>query len=183
MTKDIYLWGLDLSLKNTGVAVYNLTKRKFVYIDSFNTDRIYATKKYRGYNLHGLKLRKITEWLVGIIGKYPPSLISIERGFSRFNNETQAIFRVFGVVQCLLWDKPQTLYPVKKIKSKIVHGNATKEDVANAILTSETYNDITVNNEDESDAVSVAIAYLIDKELIEWEKPNWADIRKLRQPK
>lgn len=183
MSKNRYLWALDISLKNTGLAVYNLDKRKFVSIDSFSTEKIRATKEYRGYNLHGLKLRKILEWLLLKMEKYPPSLVAMERGFSRFNNETQTLFRAFGVIQCLLWNKPQTLYPPKEVKAMIVHGNATKEDVANAIITSTKYNDLTFNNEDESDAVAVAITYLIEKELIEWDKPKWSEIKKLRESK
>lgn len=184
VSEDRYLWGLDISLKNTGIAIYNLDAEEFIRIDSFSTEKIYATRQYKGYNLHGLKLRKITDWIVGLMNEYPPSLVAIERGFSRFNNETQAIFRAFGVIQCLLWNKPQTLYPPKSVKSAIVHGNATKEDVANAILTSAKYNYISsFNNEDESDATAVAITYLIDKGLVFWEKPSWSEIKKLRKPK
>lgn len=181
MSNDRYLWGLDISLKNTGIAVYNLDKKEFVLIDSFSTEKIYATRKYKGYNLHGLKLKNISDWIEGIYEKYPPSLVSIERGFSRYNNETQAIFKTFGVIQRLLWNKPQELYPPKEVKAFIVHGSATKEDVANAILSNAKYNDLSFRNEDESDAVAVAITYLIDRELLEWEKPKWSEIKKLRK--
>lgn len=179
---DRYLYGLDLSLKNTGLAIYNLDKREFVYIGSFSTEKIRATKEYKGYNLHGLKLRKLVEWMLPLMDEYPPSLVVMERGFSRFNNETQTLFRVFGVVQCIFWNKPQTLFPPKEVKACIVHGSATKEDVANAILTSTKYNHLTVENEDESDALAVAITYLIETELIEWKKPSWSAIKKLRKP-
>lgn len=175
------MYGLDISMKCTGIAIYDLNDRKFVLVDSFNTEKIYATKENKGKNLHALKLIALTNWMKEITTKYPPALVSIERMFSRFNNETQTIAKATGVIQTVLWSRPMTFYPPKSVKSTIVHGSATKEDVANAILTSATYNYITVNNEDESDAVAVAMTYLIDKELIEWDKPLWADIKKIRK--
>lgn len=183
--QDRYLWGLDLSLKNTGIAIYNLDAEEFVHTGSFSTERIYATRDYRGLNIHGLKLRKILEWLEELMKEYPPSLVSIERGFSRFNNETQALFRVFGVAQCLLWDTPQTLYPPNSVKASIVHGNATKEDVSNAIISNPkfSYLEDMLEDEDQSDAVAVAITYLIEKELVFWHKPTWASVKRMREPK
>ena len=179
----LYLFGLDISLKNTGVAIYDLTEKRFVYIDSFNTEKIYATKNYKGLHLNAIKLNKLSKWFEGILEEYPPALVSIERMFSRFPLETQAIAKATGVIQETIWDKPQSLYPPKSVKLAIVHGSATKEDVANSILTSTTYNYLKFKNEDESDAVAVALTYLIDKELVEWKKPKWSEIKKLREPK
>ena len=163
-----YLYGLDISLKETGIAVYDLIDKKFVLIDSFNTEKIYATKKYKGLHLNALKLRMIAEWMKDIIIKYPPYIVSIERMFSRFPTETQVIAKATGVIQCLLWNKPQELYPPKKVKSIIYHGNASKKDIENEIL--KRYPDLIMKNDNESDAVAVALCLLIDLELIEWEK-------------
>lgn len=175
-----YLYGLDISLKNTGITIYDLEKKEFIYIGSFNTEKIYATKEYKGLEVNAVKLKKIVDWLKPIILKYPPNIIAIERMFSRYPTETQVIAKATGVVQCMLWNKPQYFYPPKTVKLAMVHGDATKEDVANCIKAK--YNDVSFSNEDESDSFAVALTFLIDTELITWEKPKWSDIKKLRKP-
>lgn len=176
-----FLYGLDISLKNTGVTIYDFDTKEFVFTSSFSTEKIYATKENKGLHLNAVKLMKIANWMEGIIEEYPPTIVSIERMFSRFPAETQAIAKAIGVIQHLLWDKPQYLYPPKSVKLAMVHGDATKEDVANAIKTK--YNYITFDNDDESDSFAVALTFLIDKEFIEWKKPVWAEIKKQRVPK
>lgn len=179
-SKKRFLYGLDISLKNTGVTIYDLDTKEFVFIDSFSTEKIYATKENKGLHLNAVKMKKLTDWMWDIIQKYPPYIVSIERMYSRFPTETQVIAKATGCIQCLLWDRPQYLYPPKSVKATIIHGDATKEDVANAIKAK--YNDIIFKNEDESDSFAVAMTFLIDKGLIEWEKPSWKDIKKLRKP-
>ena len=174
-----YLWGCDISLKSTGISIYDLRSKRFVYIGSFNTEKIYATKENKGLYLNGVKLRKVAEWIEALIEKYPPYYVAHERGFSRYNNETQNIFRCHGVVNYLLSQFPQDYYPPKKVKGAIVHGSASKEDVANAIM--QVY-DVEFENEDESDSCAVVLTCLIEKGVIEWHKPSWASIKKLRKP-
>jgi len=181
MTKGKFLYGLDISLKDTGVTIYDLEKKEFVFVDSFNTEKIYATKEHKNLHLNALKLHMISLWMSDIIEKYPPYVVSIERMFSRFPMETQAIAKATGVIQHLLWDVPQFLYAPKEVKLKIVHGNATKEDVANSIKTK--YNDITFRNDDESDSFAVCLTCLIEHDLIQWDKPVWSDIVAMREPK
>ena len=172
-----YLWGLDISLTCTGVTIYDLDDKEFVHIDSFNTEKIKAIKN-RYHN--AIKLKAKADWLLELKEKYPPYFIGIERGFSRYNNSTQTIFRVHGLANYLFHDIPQEYYAVKKIKEVIVHGSATKEDVA--ITINQKY-PFYFENEDESDSFSVVLTVLIDKGLIEWEKPKWSEIKKLRVPK
>lgn len=167
--KTKYLYGLDISLKDTGVAIYNLHTKEFVYIGSFNTEKIYATKENKGLHLNALKLKHIVDWMKEIIRKYPPDIVSIERMFSRFPMETQAIAKATGVIQCLLWNKPQHLYPPKSVKLAIIKGDASKELVKTEIQ--KRYPNLIMQNDDESDAVAVALCFLIEKGLIEWEKP------------
>lgn len=176
-----YLYGLDLSLKNTGIAIYDLVDKEFVLVDSFNTEGIKQTNKYfkdsefkdtmtlaefKELFLNALKLYKLEKWLCELAEKYPPKYISIERGFSRFNTETQVLFRVHGVVNRLFYDVPQYYYPPKKIKAMIVSGNASK-DLLRKTIKSKLPN-VIMKNEDESDAVGIALTYLIENELIDW---------------
>ena len=170
MSEKNYIWGLDISLKNMGIAIYDKKEGRFVYISSFSTEKIYATKEYKGLYLNGLKLKKIVDWLKAIAKIYPPEHIAIERGFSRFNTETQVLFRCHGVVNCLFWNIPQEYYPPKTIKSEIVHGDATKKEVANRIL--KVYGNLEMTNDDESDAVAILLTYLIKNNLIEYTKPE-----------
>lgn len=176
-----YLWGLDISLKQTGIAVYDLVKKKFVFIGSFNTEKIYATKEYKGLHLNAIKLKKIVDWIKGIYKEYPPYIVAIERMFSRFPTETQVIAKATGVIQCLLWNKPQELYPPKTVKLAIWHGDATKEEVQAEIL--KRYPDLAMENEDESDAVAVALCHLIKLGLIEWEKSELPQKKKKKSTK
>jgi len=179
MTKR-YLYGLDISMKNTGLAIYDLDEHKFVYIGSFSTEKIYATRQYKGLDKNSLKLKKITEWFKEIYKQYPPACAGIERMFSRFNMETQTIAKATGVIQCMIWNKPQELYPPKEVKAHIWHGDASKDDLAKVIM--EAYPYIEFANEDESDATAVAITYLIKNGLIDWVKPP-LPVKKKRKTK
>jgi len=181
MSKKRYLYGLDISLKNTGIAIYDLEEHKFVYVGSFNTEKIYATKEYKGLHLNALKMKKITEWFKPIYLEYTPEVVAIERMFSRFPLETQAIAKATGVIQCMVWSKPQELYPPKEVKAHIWHGGASKDDLMKIIK--ERYPDLEMNNDDESDAVAVAITYLIKHGLIEWEKPAPPEKKKRKTKK
>lgn len=179
--KKYYLYGLDISLKNTGIAIYDLESKEFVYIGSFNTEKIYATKENKGLELNSVKLKKITEWLREIIKEYPPYIVSIERMFSRFPAETQVIAKATGVVQCMLWNKPQFLYPPKSVKAEIIKGDATKDLVQKEIL--KRYPHLEFNSDDESDAVAVALCHLIKVGFIEWDKPPAKEKKKTTKRK
>ena len=168
-TVSKYLYGLDISLKQTGVAVYDLEERKFVFIGSFNTEKIYATKENKGLHLNAVKLKKLVDWFKVIMKEYPPHIVAIERMIHKFINETQVIAKATGTLQCLLWNKPQYLYPPTTVKLAIIKGNASKDLIAREIL--KRYPDLVMGNEDESDAVAVALCFLIEHELITWEKP------------
>lgn len=162
-----YIYGLDLSLAQTGVTIYNLTSKEFVYIGHINTDKI---KKKKDIYHNALKLKHIYEELSKIKEQYPPKAVIIERGFSRFNTATQVIYRVHGVVNFLFHDVNQIYYPPKTVKEAIIKGDATKELVQKVI--SAKYNGIQFSNEDESDAFALCITYLIKENLIEWVKPT-----------
>jgi Holliday junction resolvasome RuvABC endonuclease subunit len=92
--------------------------------------------------------------------------VIIERAFACFNIATSIIYRVHGVINFLFWDCEQIYYPPKTIKKFIVSGNATKKQVQEKIKS--VYKDIEFNNEDESDSVSIGIAYFADKKIIDW---------------
>jgi Holliday junction resolvasome RuvABC endonuclease subunit len=170
-----YIYGLDISLKQTGVAIYDFDERKFVFIGSFNTEKIYATKNFKDLDIHAIKLKQLTAWFREILKEFPPYIISAEGMIDKQINgrrmnpvATWTIAKATGVIQTMVWDKQQYFYKPKAVKAKIWHGDATKEEVASEIL--KRYPDLVFNNDDESDAVAVVLTFLIDHDLIEWEK-------------
>ena len=163
----MFIYGLDLSLANTGVTIFDTETQEFVYIGSINTEKI---KKKKGLYHNAIKLKHIYDELAILKEKYPPHIVTIERGFSRFNTATQVIYRVHGIANLLFHDVDQIYYPPKTVKEAILKGDATKAQLQKAINTK--YNDITFENEDESDSFAVCLTYLIKQGFIEWVKPE-----------
>jgi len=166
----MYIYGLDLSLANTGITIYDTEKQDFIYIGSIDTEFIKSRKANKHLYLNGIKLKHLWDEITKIKEEYPPEVIVIERGFSRFNTATQVIYRVHGIVNLLFHDIPQVYYPPKTVKEAILKGDATKKQLQQAINAK--YNDITFANEDESDSFAVCLTYLIKEGLLDWEKPE-----------
>jgi Holliday junction resolvasome RuvABC endonuclease subunit len=153
-----FLYGLDLSMSNTGIAIFDINTCKPALITSVKTN----SKNTHGKRLHGQR-----EYMKELIKKYPPHEVAIERGFSHMNTTTQVIYRVHGIANELFYEYPQFYYPpatVKKIVGK--HGQAKKEVVQANIL--KKYPDLKFANNDESDATAVALTHLIKKHKMKW---------------
>lgn len=176
-----YLYGLDISLKNTGVAIFDLETKEFVYIGSYNTENIKATYEHKRKDVNALKLHKLREWFENLTNTYPPYFASIEqmvkvdRKIDGKNigvniNEVKGIAKATGIIQEVLWSVPQKFYYPSEVKSTIVKGNASKEVVQNEII--RRYPDLVFNNFDESDACALALTQLINVGIIEWEKSH-----------
>ncbi|GIN66319.1 MULTISPECIES: crossover junction endodeoxyribonuclease RuvC [Bacillus] len=161
-----FIYGLDLSLSCTGCTIYDLEKKDFVYIGSVSTEKV---KKQKNRYHNAIKLKEIYNWLNNLREKYPPNIVAIERGFSRFNAATQTIYRVHGITNLLFSDVNQIYYPPKTVKEAIYKGNATKAQVQKIIKNN--FVDIEFANEDESDSFAVVLTYLIKNEMIKFEKP------------
>lgn len=154
-----FLYGLDLSMNNTGVTIFSLDTYEPIHICSIPTN---------DKEPHGKRLKYIADEINKLKEQYPPKIVAIERGFSRFNTSTQVIYRVHGLINYLFYDVEQVYYPPKKIKEAIIKGDATKLLVRKTIESKYTY--VKFENEDESDSFSIALCYLISKGFIEWEK-------------
>ena len=142
-----YIYGLDLSMSDTGITIFN--GEKPVFVGSI------ATKDTK---THGERLKEIYDFLSFLKEKYPPSVVCIERGFTRFNKSTQVVYRVVGIVNMLFYDIEQIYYSPKQVKASLVDGKASKEDLSNKI--NEMYPDIIFKNNDESDAFAIVLTYL-----------------------
>lgn len=172
--KKFYLYGLDISLKSTGVAIFDLESKEFVYIGSFSTENIKNTKENKGKELTALKLHKLGEWFDNLIKEYPPyyasieQMVKVERKFGVNINEIKGIAKATGVIQERIWNIPQSFHYPSSVKMAIIKGDATKEIVQREIL--KRYPHLEFNNLDESDACAVALTQLIEVEIIQWEK-------------
>lgn len=179
-----FLYGVDASLTNTGVAIFDLETREFVYIGSFGTEGIRATKEYKTLDVNSLKLHKLSEWFKNLTEQYPPYFVAFEQMIKKERengvniNEIKAIAKATGVVQEIVWNIPQEYYYPSTVKSHIISGNATKEMVKSEIL--RRYPDLIFNNLDESDACAVALTQLIEVGIIQWEKPSSKPVKQAR---
>lgn len=160
-----YIYGLDISMSNTGVTIIDEETHKVVYIGSIGTNVSKFNKLPIEYK-HGKRLRHHFNEINKLIKKYPPSVAVIERGFSRFNNATQILFRVHGVYGMAFSEVPNYYYPPTDVKKTIYKGNASKEELANVISKRMK---LKFKNEDESDSTAVALTYLINECGMEWK--------------
>lgn len=153
--KNEYILALDLSLSNSGVTVFNSDGLPEC-ITSISTD---------SRSERGKRLKFIGDELQKIIDKYPIKEVAIEKGFSRYNKSTAALYQVQGVALYVLNDYPAFFYPSSSIKKLIAgKGNASKQSVQEAVL--KRYPDIEFDDLDQSDSVAVGIFYLIEKGIL-----------------
>ena len=145
---------LDLSLSCVGVAVFEDTGNGEVFPLSVES---ISTKGIKGG--HPEKLVFIANRLSRLREKYDPSIIAYERGFSRFNNSTQAIFMVVGIMKYTYCGIEQVSYPPSTIKKSIAgKGNVKKDVLRDAVL--EMYPEVIFANTDESDAFAVGLHHI-----------------------
>lgn len=145
-------------MSNSGIAIFDIENFKPIYITSIKTN----PKHDYGQRLHTQR-NSIKE----LIRQYPPYEIAIEKGFTRFNKSTQVIYRVVGVFNEVLHSYSQFYYTPTSVKKTIANnGQAKKEVIQDKIL--KVFPNIEFNNQDESDAVAVAITHLVHKYKMNW---------------
>jgi Holliday junction resolvasome RuvABC endonuclease subunit len=151
-TSKKYVYALDLSLNSTGIALFT-TDGTFVKTMTINTRREKETK---------LKLKKIGDTFLELINKYCPKTVVIERGFSRYNKSTQAIFKVHGITNYLFCEYEQLYYPSSSIKKTITgKGNVSKKILQDKLLSEHPV--VCFKNFDESDAFGIGKTYFMEK--------------------
>ncbi|WJJ55295.1 hypothetical protein QB910_000051 [Dabrowskivirus KKP3916] len=158
-----YLYAFDLGMASPALAVFDIESRKLMTITSVQPNEKLS---------HGERLYIIAKWVKEVVEQFEPAVVAIERGFTRYNNATQVIFRVHGLINYIFWDLPQVYYPPLSIKEAILNGKATKEALRKRILLD--YPDIPFTgndkDDDEADAFAVGLTYLIKECEMEWEK-------------
>ncbi len=150
--EEKYVIALDLSLSNSGVCIFD-KNRNPVELCSIPTN---------GKDPHGVRLKNLADSLFHIRSKYDIDLAVFEKGFSRFNQSTQAVFKATGVANYVFYDCEQIYYAPSSVK-KIVSGNGRTDKAGIRKIIESKYPHLKIANEDESDAVSIGLAYFIDK--------------------
>lgn len=118
---------------------------------------------------HGQILSEIAKELRGYLSSESDLILVREKGFFKFAAETQVLCKVIGVTDLYAWAHGglefEELAPLAV--KRLVTGNAkaTKEDVAKCL---EAYvGKLDYKCDDESDAVAVGVAWLIQHQYIE----------------
>lgn len=143
---------LDVSMKCTGISVFT-NDGEHLLTTSIETD---AREERRQ------RLRNLYVGLREIRKEYNPVLAVFEEGFFRYIRSTQVLFRAIGVAQLAFWDVKQIYYPSTQVKLIVAGvGNATKEMVH--LEVGKRYPNVVCKNLDESDSLSVGMAYFIQK--------------------
>lgn len=164
--------GLDLSMKQTGIAVYDTDKDKFLLITSLNTEKISKKGNAKPWEklFYSYRLKFIFDELLKIKKEYKPDEMVVEKGFSRFNTSTQVVYRVHAIASLVFYDIPSTYYPSTEIKSVTTgYGRAKKSEVREAVK--KRYPNIEMDNNDESDACAIIATHMINTN----PKYDWID--------
>lgn len=154
---------MDISMNRPGFAVMKYLPPNTIHV----VDMSYVDNKHeivngeKLYNIH----RKISEY----INEYSPTVTVREDSFSRFNAETKILGMANGATELTCWlslnNETQLISPTTIKKLCTGSGRATKEEVALSIDSYCSHNDF--ETDDESDAVAVGIAWLIDNGYIQ----------------
>lgn len=120
------------------------------------------------------KLGRIYEHLKDIFQKYEKfDVVVREKGFSRYANTTQLLFRVVGVSDLIAFVeaglKEVEEIPPTTIKTVVAgYSRADKQEVEEGVreLLQEHQKEMKFYSDDESDAVAVALTYAIKKGMI-----------------
>lgn len=169
-----YIIGVDISLNDSGVAVYSCSKNEIVYVNHCYVGDITSVKKYRGYNINAIKLNIQREFFEDVKSKYPPRLVIFEAGFAKFRKEVEALNQINGIIYAIFWDCSQIKYAPTAVKAEIANGKAEKEQVKDVLVHNipEIRDSELVNtNDNVSDAVAVVVTHLLKEGI--YKKTYW----------
>lgn len=160
---------MDLSLNLPAFAVLEVRHGQPYILNTYHVDNKKATKKSTAQ-----KLSEISDMMVKIFQEHSDiTHIVREKGFSRFANTTQLLFRVVGISDLLGYDifnckEIEELTPTTIKRYVAGNGKADKAEVeagVRELLTLE-QKEYKFYSDDESDAVAVGLAYYIKKGLL-----------------
>lgn len=161
---DFDIVGVDPSLRCPGIAKlhYNSEERsvKLVASDILSNRRLLKPV--------GQVLDEIGVWFAEFVRSKDVKVIVRERSFKRFIIETEQLFKTQGVLEATLWNRNEMqfeeLSPMTIKKYVCGNGNTgagSKNDVARALDNYISSDHEPWRTDDESDAVGVAISWLV----------------------
>lgn len=160
---------MDLSLNLPAFCVAEVKDGEFTVLEISHVDN----KKHSKWTT-AQKLQAIAEEIRRLIDEYGAfDVIVREKGFSRYANTTQLLFRVVGISDLVALENGDCIaveeIPPTTIKSIIAgYSRASKEGVEEGVrkLLQEHQKEMEFYSDDESDAVAVALTYCIKKGLL-----------------
>lgn len=160
---------MDLSLNLPAMVVLEVREGKPWVVNTYYVDNKKKTKYTTAEKLHEIasELAQIAEEHSDI------EYIVREKGFSRFANTTQLLFRVVGVsdlagIELFNCKDIEELTPTTIKRLIAGNGKADKQEVEDGVreLLSPEQKNINFYSDDVSDAVAVGLAYYIKKGLL-----------------
>ena len=160
---------MDLSLNLPAFCVAEVVNGEFTIIEVSHVDNKKNTKWTTAQ-----KLQAIAEEMRRLIDKHGHfNVIVREKGFSRYANTTQLLFRVVGISDLIALESGECIsveeIPPTTIKSIIAgYSRASKEEVEEGVreLLPEHQKEMKFYSDDESDAVAVGLTYCLRKGLL-----------------
>ncbi|MTI22748.1 crossover junction endodeoxyribonuclease RuvC [Fulvivirga sp. RKSG066] len=166
---ETIILGLD---PGTSVMGYGLISVKGQQISLLQFGVIHLSK----YKNHEIKLKKIFERVVSIIDDYHPDEVALEAPFYGKNVQSMLkLGRAQGVAMAaaLSRDIPITEYAPKKVKQSVTsNGNASKEQVANMLISLLNIKEAP-KMLDATDALGVAVCHHFQKGTITMSSKSW----------
>lgn len=162
--RSVRVLGLDLSMNRPGFAVVEWKDGEVLLLEKSHIKQ--NTKKTHAYRLNATA-REIQRYLEN----YEVDIIVRERGFSRHNKTTQALFKVVGVSDYIasLYEKEVVEFSPTEIRKLLFEsGDVGKATVQNVL--SRYVGEVRYETDDESDATAVAVAYLVKSGLLKKEE-------------
>lgn len=159
---------MDLSLNLPAFCVAEINNGIFTVLEVSHVDN------KKGKLTTAEKLGKISWHLKNIFHKYGHfDAVVREKGFSRYANTTQLLFRVVGVSDLVTYDE-MCLREIEEIPATTIktivagYSKADKQEVEEGVrkLLQEHQKEMEFYSDDESDAVAVALTYCIKKGLL-----------------
>ncbi|MEQ8245415.1 crossover junction endodeoxyribonuclease RuvC [Fulvivirga sp.] len=157
--KEQIILGLD---PGTSVMGYGLITIKGQKISVLQFGVIHLSK----YSGHELKLKKIFERVISLIDDYHPDEVALEAPF--FGKNVQSMLKLgraqgVAMAAALSREIPITEYAPKKVKQSVTsNGNASKEQVANMLMTLLKIKELP-KLLDATDALAVAVCHHFQK--------------------
>jgi Holliday junction resolvasome RuvABC endonuclease subunit len=147
-----YVLSLDLSLSQSGGCIFEENGNP-ISVFSIPTSQKLTT---------GERLKIIADKLFEKKDFFNLNAVVLEAGFSRFSISTQQLYKVHGIASYVFYDIEQIYFAPSSIK-KIVGGSGKTDKKEIRRIVEEKYSYLDISNEDESDAVSIGMAYFMTK--------------------